>query len=127
MLDTDVKAEFFKLTCPIMSRGHQDFPLAKTDLMKVVMKSYAEGGENELHAHPNEDHMFVVLQGQARFYDKDEKDTVIGRHEGIMIPRGAYYWFQSCGDEPLVMLRVGAYKSHEGPTRLDVNGKPMAG
>jgi quercetin dioxygenase-like cupin family protein len=35
--------------------------------MWVVLKTYAADGENGLHAHPSEDHTFVVLQGEAPF------------------------------------------------------------
>ena len=31
-----------------------------------------------------------------------------GKHEGIHIPRGFYYWFESCGDETLELLQVEA-------------------
>ena len=33
-----------------------------------LIKVYASGGENTLHAHNNEDHMFVILQGTAIFH-----------------------------------------------------------
>lgn len=54
---------FFHLTAPLPSTGRTNQVLGATDMLSVVLKTYAEGGENELHAHPNEDHVFVVLQG----------------------------------------------------------------
>jgi mannose-6-phosphate isomerase-like protein (cupin superfamily) len=42
--------------------------MAASDKMWVVLKIYAADGENGLHPHPNEDHTFVVLQGEAKFY-----------------------------------------------------------
>jgi hypothetical protein len=45
----------------------------------------------------------------------------------VLLPRGAFYYFQSCGDEPLVLLRVGAYCEVPEVTRIDVNGNPILG
>ena len=42
--------------------------LAATRNMTVVLKTYAAGGENGLHAHTNEDHVFLILEGGATFY-----------------------------------------------------------
>ncbi len=127
MLDVEAKAEFFKLRTPLLSQGRLDTVLSETDTMRVWMKCYAEGGENTLHAHTHEDHIFVILQGQATFYDKDGNTRVLGRNEGIMLPRGTYYYFQSCGDEPLVMLRVGAYTDRAANDRKGADGRPLAG
>ena len=44
--------------------------MAASDKMWVVLKIYAADGENGLHPHPNEDHTFVVLQGEAKFYGR---------------------------------------------------------
>lgn len=128
MIETSTKAETFKLRTPLLAKGRLDTVLADTDLMQVRMKSYAEGGENVLHTHVNEDHFFVILQGQATFHDEDDNVTVLGRNEGVMLPRGAYYWFQSSGDEPLVMLRVGAKSNQRAEVpRLGADGKPLPG
>jgi quercetin dioxygenase-like cupin family protein len=73
----------------------------------VVLKTYASGGENELHAHPNEDHLFLVLQGRAEFYGPHEETRTLTKHEFVLLPRNTYYSFKSIDEEPLVMLRVG--------------------
>ena len=51
------------------------------------------GGENTLHAHNNEDHMFVILQGTAIFHGPKGEKKEIGSNEGIMLPAGALYNF----------------------------------
>ena len=61
------KPTFFKLEAQLPQQGRTDTPLAASDKMWVVLKTYAADGENGLHAHPNEDHSFVVLQGEERF------------------------------------------------------------
>jgi mannose-6-phosphate isomerase-like protein (cupin superfamily) len=121
------EASFFKLRTALLKEGQSEIDLAVTSMMKVQIKCYAQGGENALHAHPHEDHIFVVLQGQARFFDKDETARVVGRNECVLLPRGAFYYFQSCGDEPLVLLRVGAFCEIPEFTRIDVNGEPIRG
>ena len=62
------KPTFFKLEAQLPKQGRTDTALAASDKMWVVLKTYAADGENGLHAHPNEDHTFVVLQGEATFY-----------------------------------------------------------
>ncbi|HEY7061600.1 MAG TPA: cupin domain-containing protein [Chloroflexota bacterium] len=127
MIEAGTKADFFKLRTPLLSKGRLDTELTRTDNMRVWMKCYAEGGENVLHAHPSEDHIFVILQGQARFHDKDDNERVLGRNEGIMLPAGAFYYFESCGDEPLVMLRVGAYTEPPKAARIGLDGHVIVG
>lgn len=119
------KAEVFSLKTPLLSEGRSNLEVAATDLLKLRMKVYAEGGENGLHRHLDEDHAFVVLQGQATFHDEEEEIRVVNRYEGIMIPRGAYYYFTSTGDENLVLLRVGAGRKAEGGYRLGPEGRPL--
>jgi mannose-6-phosphate isomerase-like protein (cupin superfamily) len=118
----------FKLRSQLLDQGRTDTTVAKTKNMVARLKVYASGGENALHTHPNEDHMFVIMQGSARFYDKDGCAKELQRHEGIMIPAGAYYWFEATSEEPLVLMRVG---SRIGPQstggRLNIRGEDMAG
>lgn len=122
-------AEFFKVRSPLLKKGRLDTHLARTKTMRVWIKCYAEGGENAMHAHPIEDHTFVVLQGKATFYDKDGDTRALGRNDGILIPAGAFYRFHSSADEPLVMMRIGAYIEHDSakPARINIEGKPLRG
>lgn len=127
-VSTGTAASVFKLRAPLMAQGRMDTLMAKTDLMSVVLKVYAEGGENTMHAHPTEDHTFVVLQGQATFrLDSDDNVVVVDKFEGVMLPKGSYYWFHSSGDENLVMLRVGAAVTGSASDRLNIHGEFMAG
>ena len=48
------------------------------------------------------------LKGGARYYDAHGGHTDVGRHEGIMLPAGAYYWFEATSREPLVLVRIGS-------------------
>jgi len=119
------QAQVFSMKTPLLSSGRTNQEIAGTDLLKLRMKVYAEGGENGLHKHEDEDHAFVVMQGQATFHDENETVRVVNQYEGILIPRGAYYYFQSSGDENLVLLRVGAGRKPEGEFRVGTSGRPL--
>jgi mannose-6-phosphate isomerase-like protein (cupin superfamily) len=119
------KAQVFSMKTPLLSEGRSNQEIAATDLLKLRMKVYAEGGENGLHRHIDEDHAFVVMQGQATFHDEEENLQVVNKFEGIMIPRGAAYYFTSTGNENLVLLRVGAGRKPGNGFRLGPNGVPL--
>ena len=102
-------AQIFNLTTPYLQQGITSDERARTDLLHVLIKVYAEGGENRMHAHVHEDHSFIVLEGEATFHlDTEDNVRVVRPHEGVMLPKGTYYRFESTGGVNLVMLRVGA-------------------
>ena len=122
------KASFFKMRAQLLDQGRTNTLLARTDNMWATLKVYASGGENGLHMHPNEDHTFIVLQGSARYYDADGGHTDVGKHAGIMLPAGAYYWFEATSEEPLVLVRIGCRAGSQDPRgRLNIRGEPMPG
>ncbi len=119
---------FFDLAAQLPSRGRTNIPKAASDSMWVVLKTYASGGENELHSHPHEDHTFIVLQGNAKFFGPAGEEKIIGLNEGVLLPHGTFYWFQACGDVPLVMARIGASAgAGDRFARIGADGAPMAG
>ena len=119
----------FSLRTPLLTQGRSDTPLAATDQLTLVLKVYASGGENELHAHPQEDHAFIVLQGCAAFLGPAGEELRLTPLQGIMLPRGSLYRFHAEGDEALVLLRVGTPANHmmPRPTRINSDGMPMHG
>ena len=118
----------FKMRAQMVDQGRIQTTLAKTDNMTAILKVYASGGENGLHTHPNEDHVFLILQGKARYFDADGGHVDVGKNEGIMLPAGAYYWFEAIGEEPLVLMRLGS-KVGTGDIyqRLNIEGETMPG
>jgi mannose-6-phosphate isomerase-like protein (cupin superfamily) len=83
--------------------------LARTDVAFCAVQIVREGGENNLHSHANQDGFWFVLAGRARFYTTgDELIGDLGPNEGIVVPRGYPYWFESSGDEQLEILQVEA-------------------
>lgn len=127
---TTPKVTTYSMKVPLLTSGRTNQVLARTDTVEVRAKVYASGGENALHTHLDEDHTFFVLDGEATFYGPDEETVVVGRYEGIMLPAGAFYRFQSTGGTNLVLLRVGAdVAPPEGTTepRVGIDGRPLPG
>jgi mannose-6-phosphate isomerase-like protein (cupin superfamily) len=113
----------------LLSQGRTTDVLAKTDMVTVTGKVYAEGGENALHTHTRQDHGFLVLTGEATFYNEKDEPTVVAPYQGILLPAGAYYWFQSTGRGNLVMMRFSGQleSGPKGDDRIDLEGKPLPG
>ena len=125
---TQIEPTQFDLKAQLLDQGRSMDLLAKTDLMAAHIKVYAEGGENGLHTHDHEDHIFVVLTGEATFYTGvEEQERVVGKYQGILLPKGAYYRFHSTGDENLVLLRVGAQLPGTAHDRTKPDGTPIPG
>ena len=106
--DGAVKPGFFHMGAQLLDAGNTETPLAVGDHLWLKIKVDAKGGENKLHAHPYQDHAFIVLDGRARFHGPRGEEKELGRNDGIFLPAGSYYWFETISDEPLVLLRAGA-------------------
>ena len=118
-----MQASTFKLKTNLLSGGRSHTPLAKSGALTMGLNFYTVGRKNKLHTHPGEDHAFVVIDGQATFYDKEGKTTVLNKGEGIMLPENHYYYFQSTGDKPLALFRVSAKKGNKPKVlRVDQEG-----
>lgn len=108
-IDKSVKPQIVQLRTQLVSQGHTRRLLAQTDLTTFRIHCYAPGiGENALHAHMKEDHIFLVLDGTALFQGLEGEIARVTRHQAIVLPKGAFYQFSNCGTEPLVMARFGA-------------------
>ena len=83
--------------------------LARSDRAFLAVQVVREGGENNLHSHAHVDGFWFVLSGRARFYTTD--DELLGEFgplEGVLVPRGFPYWFESCGEDELEILQFEA-------------------
>ncbi len=126
-IDNSIQPLLFRLRTQLLSQGRSQYTLASTDLLSIKIKCYAEGGENALHTHPAEDHTFIVLAGKAKFFGKDGEIGVLAKNQGILVPQGFYYKYESCGDEPLVVLRLGAEKEKLEASRVGLDGNSFPG
>ena len=111
------RAQKFSLRTPYMKQGRITQLVAETENLWIHTKINYEGGENEIHCHLDEDHSFIVLEGQMSVFDEKGNEQKIEKYQGIMIPKGAYYRYLNTGTENLVVLRVGA----------GIKGKPQGG
>jgi mannose-6-phosphate isomerase-like protein (cupin superfamily) len=103
----DEAVVFSMRNVPLLEQGTSYDSLATAENLWAAIKVYASGGENALHAHGGEDHIFVVLQGKATFTFEDGRTSVVRQHEGVMIPKNVQYKFEADEAENLVLLRVG--------------------
>jgi mannose-6-phosphate isomerase-like protein (cupin superfamily) len=125
----EIPAQVVQLRTQLVSQGHTRNLLAETDLMTLRIHCYAPGiGENALHSHTKEDHIFVVLEGTAQFNTgRDGKTAVNARkNHAVVLPAGCYYQFCNSGDSPLVMARIGA-GSDKQDQRLNPDGTAIPG
>lgn len=116
-------AQTFEVKTPLLTGGRSIMPLARTGIMSVGLNYYSPGRKNSLHTHPGEDHAFVVLDGEATFYDKDNNAAVLKKGQGIMLPEGWYYWFENSGGKPLALLRFSAWKQGRKVARVETTGR----
>jgi len=114
----------FKYQTPQFDGVKKTLQVCNSDLMKVQVQVVKEGGENNLHSHTGDDAFWYVMSGAVKFYG--EGDEVIGQFnkgEGILIPRGFKYWFESSSSEPLEILRVTAKDQKVENQRVDHSAK----
>ncbi len=94
--------------------------LARSDRAFFAIQLVRDGGENNLHSHEHVDGFWFVLKGRARFYTtEDEVLGDFGPLEGVLVPRGFPYWFESCGDEELEVLQFEASDVELGQPNTD--------
>ncbi len=84
--------------------------LAGTNSCRASVQVLSEGGENNLHYHPNMDLIYMVLKGRVRFYGAGDKLLGdYGEMEGVLLPENARYWFESVGDEEAHLLQIAGF------------------
>jgi mannose-6-phosphate isomerase-like protein (cupin superfamily) len=123
------KAYTFSLKTPYMQQGRVTQLVAETSNMWIHTKINAEGGENEIHAHRDEDHSFIVLEGEMSVFDETGREMKVEKYQGVMIPKGAYYRYLNTGSGNLVVLRIGAgvKRQPQGSEAMRVrpDGRPL--
>lgn len=109
-----VQASTFRYEPPEIAAGKTRVPLCQSDILQAYVLVAKEGGERPLHLHTGIDQFWFVLQGRARFYGDDNSILAeLGKGEGIFVPRGCKYWFETTDEQPLELLRVAATAQKE--------------
>jgi mannose-6-phosphate isomerase-like protein (cupin superfamily) len=123
------RAYTFSLKTPYMKQGRVTQLVAETENMWIHTKINAEGGENEIHCHRDEDHSFIVLEGEMSVFDETGREMKVKQYQGVMIPRGAYYRYLNTGTGNLVVLRIGAGAKDQSQAgevmRVRPDGRPL--
>lgn len=145
LTDTPSQAEklsFSMRNLPLLEGGATMELLGLAPMLWAHSKVYSSGGENALHSHAIEDHVFLILQGEATFHFGDGSTKQVRAFEGVVVPSGTLYRFhanESAGN--LVMFRVGAAVVKDSSdlhprfhiprealqSRSDPQGQPAAG
>src|SRR5215831_12678175 len=87
----DEAVVFSMRNVPLLEQGTSYDSLATAENLWAAIKVYASGGENALHSHAGEDHLFIVLQGKATFTFKEGRTALVGPQQGVMIPKDVQY------------------------------------
>ena len=95
--DETPKAKLFSLKTPYMKQGRVTQLVAETPNMWIHTKINAEGGENEIHTHLDEDHSFIVLEGEMSVFDEKGNEMRLKPYQGVLLPKGAYYRYLNTG------------------------------
>ena len=115
-------AKEFRYQTPDFEGVKKTMQVCNSDLMKVQVQVVKNGGENNLHTHTGEDAFWYVISGAVKFYG--EGDKLVGEYkkgEGLLVPRGYKYWFESASTEPLEVLRVTAKDQNIDNKRVDLS------
>lgn len=125
-----IKPKVLSLKTALLSGGMTKDLLCKGENSLVTLHCYSSGmGEKHgLHAHKEEEHVFIVLHGTAVFSDIDGKLPPMGRNQGLWLPKGCFYEFYNPGPDSLVVIRFGALQKGANPsTRITPEGEPILG
>src|SRR3989442_1127423 len=109
MTEPSQGAQTFKYEMPEEEKPKTIVWLARTDRLFADVQVIMQGGETNLRSHGHLDGFWFVLSGRARFYGEGDRVLgELGKHEGILLPRGTPYWFESVGTETLELLQLEA-------------------
>lgn len=91
----------------LIPRKRKTVWLGTTKRLFATIQAHCEGGEVTLHSHTHMDGFWFALSGRVRFYsDETTVFADIGPMEGVLIPRGEKYWFESYGPEDLEIFQI---------------------
>lgn len=99
--------QVFKYRMPVFDKPKTVVRMCTADTLYCDVQVGKKGSANNLHAHTGIDGIWFVLSGRVKFYGRgDAVIAELGKHEGLLIPHGFPYWFESVGEESLEMLNV---------------------
>lgn len=119
-----------KVRPQLLNKGKTSDRLATAGNLGIgVQVCSADGGETNLHAHPNADSAWMVLGGEAKFYTVGNREIAhLHKNEMVTIPAGTPYWFDVANKESgenLVILHITS--RIPGVTTGRIDYEPPAG
>ncbi|MEA2640959.1 MAG: hypothetical protein QOF51_2353 [Chloroflexota bacterium] len=130
-IQTDIAPfQVAKVRPQLLRKGKTSTSLARAGNLGIgVQVCASDGGETNLHAHPNADSAWMVLSGEAIFYTTNDKVIArLGKYELVTIPAGTPYWFDVAdkdSEENLVILHLTSRIPGVTTGRIDYT--PLAG
>ena len=101
----------------VLGRAH--VPLTQINESAVILNCYEPGQSDEMHAHPGEDHVFVVYRGKLHLTGVEEgEDLTLGPGEFVHIKAGYYYRLHNPGPEPGVYCQFRTLPSKPPKRRI---------
>ncbi len=94
-------------------------PLTEMDESAVILNCYQPGQHDEMHAHPKEEHVFVVWKGKLHLTGvEDGEDLTLGPGEFVHIDAGYYYRLHNPGPEPAVYCQFRTVPAKQPKRRI---------
>ncbi len=94
-------------SAPSRGKWSSPFNLRAGNLSVGLMRVNKDGGENNLHAHPDVESVWIVVKGKARFYGMNNVLVAeLGPGEGLSIPKGVPYWFENKEEQPMELYHI---------------------
>jgi len=79
--------------------------VASGDTLFAGLNCFEPGQQHAAHAHPGQDKLYVVLEGDAEIQVGDEKQ-IVSTGGGAFAPSGVVHSVRNCGDKRLIVLAV---------------------
>jgi quercetin dioxygenase-like cupin family protein len=94
-------------------------PLTEHDESAVILNCYQPGQHDEMHAHPKEEHVFVVWKGKLHLTGvEDGEDVTLGPGEFVHIDAGYYYRLHNPGPDPAVYCQFRTVPAKQPKRRI---------
>ncbi|MBI4220624.1 MAG: cupin domain-containing protein [Chloroflexi bacterium] len=84
----------------------------RSNRLQITRSVYGPGGWTRPHSHPDHEHAYYVIRGQALVKVGDQ-ERVLGAGEVAYIPKGTLHGYKAHGSEPVELLDIHAYEQDD--------------
>jgi len=94
-------------------------PLTQHDDSAVILNCYQPGQHDEMHAHPKEEHVFLVWTGKLHLTGvEDGEDVTLGAGQFVHIDANYYYRLHNPVPEPAVYCQFRTLPAKQPKRRI---------